>query len=298
MMPGPDVVVACPHCGAPHLRRSLASFNTLGLTIWTDGWWEDPPMWMRVPVFSRCASCRELFRASELLPLGDLTERTVPHEEPATRVTLAHAGGRRAEVMHLLSRELGKSPTEARRVLDKLPASLGAWNEELAGRLVRRLVELGARVSLESTTVQTTRSLLPREWKEAPRLEHPTEAELQFVLRENLLRPPAWEWEARQHLWWMSNAPHHQGASWRSPWRRTRAVLSNLHVLAHLVTSDSDEHRLLRAEAFRELEKRDESLALLDSAPFPAHLAYIADFLRGHLREFDFEVRRLPPPPA
>lgn len=297
MMPGPDVVVACPHCGAPHLRRSLATFNTWGLAVWTDGWWEDPPMALRVPVFSRCASCRELFRARELPPLGDLTERTVPDEEPATRVTLAHAGGRRAEVMHLLSRELGKSPTEARRMLDTLPASLGAWNEEVVGRLSRRLVELGARFSLEPTSVQTTRSLLPREWKEAPRLTHPTEAELQFVLRENLLRPPEWEWEARQHLWWMSNAPHHQGESWRSPWRRTRAVLSNLHVLASLVVSDSDEHRLLRVEAYRELEKRDEALALLDSAPFCADLGYIADFLRGHLRAFDFEVRRLPPPP-
>ncbi|GEN07017.1 hypothetical protein SAMN05443572_104359 [Myxococcus fulvus] len=297
MMPGPDVVVACPHCGAPHLLRSLATGNTLGIAGWTDGWCEEPPMALRPPVFSRCVSCHELFRAAESRRLGDLTERTAPHEESVTRVTLAHAGQRRAEVMHLLSRELGKSPTEARRMLDKLPAPLGAWSEDVAGRLAKRLVELGARVSLESTTAQSTRSVLPSEWKEAPRLEHPTEAELQFVLRENLLRPPAWEWEARQHLWWMSNAPHHQGASWRSPWRRTRAVLSNMHVLAHLVTSDSDENRLLRVEAFRELEKRDEALALLDSAPFPAHLAYIADFLRGHLREFDFEVRRLPPPP-
>ncbi|MBZ4396255.1 hypothetical protein [Myxococcus sp. AS-1-15] len=298
MMPGPDVVIACPHCGAPHLLRSLATGNTLGIAGWTDGWCEEPPMALRPPVFSRCASCHALFRAAGSRRLGELTERTVPHEEPVTRVTLAHAGGRRAEAMHLLSRELGKSPTEARRMLDKLPAPLGAWAEDVAGRLARRLVELGARVSLESTTAQSTRSLLPREWKEAPRLEHPSEAELQFVLRENLLRPPAWEWEARQHLWWMSNAPHHQGASWRSPWRRTRAVLSNLHVLAHLVTSDSDENRLLRVEAFRELEKRDEALALLDSAPFPAYLVYIADFLRGQLREFDFEVRRLPPPPA
>ncbi|MCP3165482.1 hypothetical protein [Myxococcus qinghaiensis] len=246
------------------------------------------------PLISRCSACREFFWVRDA---RRLVEKPIAVEEAVTQVTqitLEHAGRQRTAVSHLLSRELGKTATKAKQVLDGLPVRLGAWSPEEAEKLAARFEALGARVSRESSTARVMRSTRPLDWKEAPRLERPNKAALLLLLRKGFAQEPMREWELRQQLWWMSNAPHHEGAPWVSFRLRTRAAMDNMDVVATLRASDSDEHRLLRAEAQRELENFDEALAVLDEAPFPAPLSRVADFVRRLAREHLAEVRKLP----
>ena len=54
MTPGPTLVLACPVCGALVRQRSLASGNTFGATLWSDGRF-DAPMLPDAPALALCA---------------------------------------------------------------------------------------------------------------------------------------------------------------------------------------------------------------------------------------------------
>ncbi|NTY02598.1 hypothetical protein [Deinococcus sp. JMULE3] len=56
MLPGPPVYIACTHCAAPAHYRLFLSWNTFGVTVWTDGV-NLAPM---TPIFTwvtRCSTC-------------------------------------------------------------------------------------------------------------------------------------------------------------------------------------------------------------------------------------------------
>ena len=64
MLPGPDQVVACPHCGHLALCRTWLSGNSFGARYWTDGKVE-APMLPREPEITRCRGCGKFFWVSE-----------------------------------------------------------------------------------------------------------------------------------------------------------------------------------------------------------------------------------------
>jgi hypothetical protein len=70
MTPGPDHVLACPHCGALSRRRTIASGNTFGARFWTDGFM-DAPMMPRFPAFTRCHACDRFFWFREAEKIGE-----------------------------------------------------------------------------------------------------------------------------------------------------------------------------------------------------------------------------------
>lgn len=57
MIPGPDIILACPHCNALARHGSLLSGNTFGEQLWTDGK-RVAPMCPFPPAYVRCRSCR------------------------------------------------------------------------------------------------------------------------------------------------------------------------------------------------------------------------------------------------
>lgn len=56
MIPGPDILIRCPHCGAKARYATIVSGNSGGATNWSDGK-RDLPMLPSPPRFVRCARC-------------------------------------------------------------------------------------------------------------------------------------------------------------------------------------------------------------------------------------------------
>ncbi len=60
MLPGPDRIIACPHCGALARQHSLASGNTIGAILWSDGK-QEAPMLPEFPAVTRCRGCGHFY---------------------------------------------------------------------------------------------------------------------------------------------------------------------------------------------------------------------------------------------
>ena len=56
MLPGPDLIKKCPHCGKLAKQRTIASGNNLGAQYWTDGWFF-APMLPQTPQLVDCPNC-------------------------------------------------------------------------------------------------------------------------------------------------------------------------------------------------------------------------------------------------
>ncbi|RKG90695.1 hypothetical protein D7W82_03060 [Corallococcus sp. CA049B] len=294
MVPGPDIVLACPRCGAIHRRHSLASGNTFGAVLWTDGW-RDAPMLPLPPVVSRCTACQRVFWLDRAHELGRLPfwERS----NSVTLVTLEAAGERRVEVMQLLRRASGESLLEVKRRIDTLPTELGRYFRRAEAKaFAARFEQVGARVSLrEETTGEPPPETPPTEWKSAPFIQAPDETAYLEALADGLGKEPKEEQELRLHAWWSSNAPYRQGASWEPFSRRSPGARDNLLALVGLLSPNDALQRLLRAEALRELECFEEAKALR-SEEFPDPLKASARFIQELALQCRCEVRQLPSP--
>ncbi len=60
MMLGPNMIIACPHCGFPAKIRTYFSWNTLGAVFWSDGK-QVAPMKPEIPAFVFCRKCNNLY---------------------------------------------------------------------------------------------------------------------------------------------------------------------------------------------------------------------------------------------
>lgn len=60
MIPGPDIIISCPHCGALARLRTCEQIEPVGAVSWTDGYQEIPGM-PHQPNIARCQSCRALY---------------------------------------------------------------------------------------------------------------------------------------------------------------------------------------------------------------------------------------------
>lgn len=69
MFQAPDLVCACPHCGAPARVSQSASGNPFGAVTWTDGWLDAPEM-PRIPRMTQCGSCDKAWWIAEAPQLG------------------------------------------------------------------------------------------------------------------------------------------------------------------------------------------------------------------------------------
>lgn len=72
MIPGPDIVIACPHCGALSRVFSLISGNTCGASHWTDGKMI-APMLPEPPQITKCHHCEAIYWTAEANTVGELS---------------------------------------------------------------------------------------------------------------------------------------------------------------------------------------------------------------------------------
>lgn len=83
MLPGPEIIIACPECGDLARRPTLASGNTFHAVQWSDGKL-DAPMLPEYPELTRCRGCRKLYwlrdapEAGELEPFHDYEGEDIP----------------------------------------------------------------------------------------------------------------------------------------------------------------------------------------------------------------------------
>ena len=60
MTPGPEVIISCPECKALSRFSTMASGNTFGSTLWSDGYRYSPMLEPSVPVI-QCHNCSKIF---------------------------------------------------------------------------------------------------------------------------------------------------------------------------------------------------------------------------------------------
>ena len=294
MIPGPDVVIGCPRCGALHRRGSLASGNTFGAVLWSDGWFE-APMRPPPPLVARCMGCHAFFWVARAVELGHVDPFTSQCDETLTTLTLESTGARRIEVMQRLRSDLGMGLQEVKHFVAQLPARLGEYDHPGTARnIADRFEELGARISSTRIVTRPYVPMQPREWNEAPEVQDVSEALFLDALREGLATTSNEERELRQWAWWMGNTAYRRDAPWVPLSQRAPQVRDNALALMALCTLDDAEHRWMHAELLRELERFEEALPLLDLPPLPA-LGPGLETLRDAARRADSRLLRLPP---
>src|SRR3954470_17438392 len=83
--PGPDLVIACPNCGAPVRMPGPRSGNTFGAKLWTDGF-IDGPMLTSIPPVTTCHACNALYWLSDASRLGEVEGEQVRGKDEAAKV--------------------------------------------------------------------------------------------------------------------------------------------------------------------------------------------------------------------
>jgi hypothetical protein len=71
MIPGPAIIIKCPHCRRLTRERSLTSGNTFGATYWTDGEM-DAPMLPDIPAIGACPNCGRSFWFNDAKRVGEI----------------------------------------------------------------------------------------------------------------------------------------------------------------------------------------------------------------------------------
>ena len=80
MLPGPDQVVACPHCKGLTRHTTLMSGNTFGASTWTDGK-QIAPMLPTIPPLVRCGHCNVMYWLADAEPVGPILSLREPTEQ-------------------------------------------------------------------------------------------------------------------------------------------------------------------------------------------------------------------------
>ena len=69
MIPGPNQIIACPHCGGLAKHRTLRSGNTFGARTWTDGK-QIAPMLPCPPAVVKCLHCTKSYWLADAKQVG------------------------------------------------------------------------------------------------------------------------------------------------------------------------------------------------------------------------------------
>lgn len=79
MIPGPDLVLSCPHCGALVRLFTLAQASPVGAVSWTDGY-QEAPYSPRQPNIARCHSCNKLHWTVQASEVGMIEPKASPEQ--------------------------------------------------------------------------------------------------------------------------------------------------------------------------------------------------------------------------
>ncbi len=82
MIAGPQIILACPHCGALAKLQTVEMVEPVGAVSWTDGCQEIPGV-PRQPNITRCAKCSRVHWTGASQQIGYLLPGQEPTEEQA-----------------------------------------------------------------------------------------------------------------------------------------------------------------------------------------------------------------------
>jgi hypothetical protein len=259
MLPGYDQVLRCPRCAALHRVGTLASGNTVGAVLWSDGRLVGPSL-REDRCATRCPSCGEVFVRSVTAIVGKLPpDWSVAR--PDVRLTLvAVPTSARLEVMRLARRMFGLGIAEVKGAVDHTPWVLsGACGYLDAQHFADQAGKVGALATFGPANEGVPDPATPPEWRAAPYGHTATEPEL-LALAGRLLSQED-EVAVRSLAWRDGNDPYRFDAEWVSYSSRPRAR-ENLEVLVTLLPA-TPEGNVLRAEGLRQLGRFADCLTLL-----------------------------------
>jgi len=115
MTPGPDQIVACPHCKALAMDGTLNSGNTFGATVWTDGK-QIAPMLPLPPAVVKCHECGECYWLDDAEEIGSIEPWDSEEEEvdPAWAAAPAVQEPTEDEYYQALGKGLATDPDQER----------------------------------------------------------------------------------------------------------------------------------------------------------------------------------------
>lgn len=262
MTPGPDEITRCPKCHALHRCWSHGSGNMMGAVVWTDGR-VVAPFSPEDRCVTRCPHCGEVFLRSAACVVGMLRPAW-SRGRCDVRVTLQVVpSAARVDVMRLCREVFGWSLAEAKGAVDRVPTVLaGACHPDEAAELAERVSAVGAVMTCEPLEPPAPTGAEPAEWRSAPYGDMPTEPEL-VALAERLASVGD-ETMVRGLAWRDGNDPFRaSGVEW-VPYASRPLARANLERLLELLPG-SEEGRIVRAEALRQLGRFSDSVVILDA---------------------------------
>jgi hypothetical protein len=76
MIPGPTIIISCPHCGQLAKNKTLISGNTFGSQLWSDGK-KISPMLPEFPILVLCKKCDQFYWVKETKEIERLSENDI-----------------------------------------------------------------------------------------------------------------------------------------------------------------------------------------------------------------------------
>ena len=71
MLPGPTIIISCPHCGQYAKEKTLFSGNTFGATLWSDGK-RIAPMLPDFPSLVLCKKCDQFYWVKDVKEIQEV----------------------------------------------------------------------------------------------------------------------------------------------------------------------------------------------------------------------------------
>ena len=117
MLPGPDQIIACPHCKQLARYKTLRSGNTLGAVVWTDGK-EVAPRLPCPPAVVECPHCGECYWVAEAEQVGTVDPCSTEGRQLDPAWAAAQEAQEPAEEGYYLAleRRLAKDPQQERNL--------------------------------------------------------------------------------------------------------------------------------------------------------------------------------------
>jgi hypothetical protein len=71
MIPGPPIIISCPHCGQYAKKQTLISFNTFGAQLWSDAK-RITPMKPEFPSLVLCTKCDQFYWVKDARKIAEI----------------------------------------------------------------------------------------------------------------------------------------------------------------------------------------------------------------------------------
>jgi len=281
MLPGPQLVIACPTCKSLARVFTLLTGNTFRARWWTDGK-RLAPMMPSQPRVTKCESCGSYFWVADAKVVGE-----VPEPFSCRRKKLPKRWAEAPWVKHLTEGQCFEalSSRAARNKGEEIHLRVLAWQaandrarfrpevlRELRRRVVKRLAALQDGPRGRSLELLLRRSI---EDGLAALRNHPQG--LTYLHLKVMKRRLTYDIK--------ESVP-------RAPRKRSRRATQNLMRLVDLFDSGNNHERVMKAEALRELGGFDEAENLL-AGGVPDDYAVLAAFLRELVAKKDTTVREI-----